>query len=71
MTKVPKKRDPKANPIQGNPWVMPRTPNAEPPPSEKRIPDGKGTRFSTCSRCMGFGGMDGGCPKCGGTGFID
>ena len=29
------------------------------------------SRFSICRLCNGFGGMDGGCPRCGGTGFSD
>lgn len=71
MAKAPKKRDPAQNPLQGDKWTLPSTPQLKPTPSQERPQVDTSTRFSTCTRCMGFGGMDGGCPKCGGTGFTD
>lgn len=63
----PQRRNPTENPIVGPGSSTPRpsTPKQEPSGGDSTAPQ----RFQTCSRCMGFGGMDGSCPKCGGTGY--
>lgn len=71
MSRAPKKRDPKLNPLQGNEWVAPRTPTPAATPKAAPKAEEVSSRFTTCKRCMGFGGMGGGCPSCGGTGFTD
>ena len=70
MTKTPQKRDPKLKPLQGNAGIKNGTSTTKGFQTET-IQKAKDTRHTTCTRCMGFGGMDGGCPKCGGTGFSD
>ena len=67
MSKTPKIRDINLKPLKGT--NLQKVDFVKSPPQiteEKKITDSK---FLTCSRCMGFGGMDGSCPKCGGTGF--
>ena len=70
VTKTPQKRDPKLKPLQGNAGIKNGTSTTKGFQTET-IQKAKDTRHTTCTRCMGFGGMDGGCPKCGGTGFSD
>ena len=70
MTKTPQKRDPKLKPLQGNAGIKNGTSSTKGSQTET-IQEAKDTRHTTCTRCMGLGGMDGGCPKCGGTGFSD
>lgn len=71
MNNAPKKRDPKQKPLQGNPWATPRTSAPVEAPKEGTKIESTTSRFTTCKRCMGHGGMDGSCPQCGGTGFLD
>ena len=71
MNRAPKKRDPKQNPMVGNEWVAPRTSKPATAPKAEAKAEPASTRFTTCERCSGAGGMDGSCPKCGGTGFLD
>ena len=70
MTKTPQKRDPKLKPLQGYAGIKTGTSTSKGSQAEA-IQKAKDTRHTTCTRCLGFGGMDGGCPKCGGTGFSD
>jgi hypothetical protein len=70
VTKTPQKRDPKLKPLQGNAGIKNGTSTTKDSQTET-IQEAKDTRHTTCTRCMGLGGMDGGCPKCGGTGFSD
>lgn len=63
----PKRRDPQRQPIVGDLGRRPNTPKPDLPAGAPRT---KPDAFRTCPRCMGFGGMDGGCPKCGGTGYV-
>ncbi len=70
MTKTPQKRDPMLKPLQGNVGIKTGT-NTSKSSQTETIHKVKDTRHTTCTRCMGLGGMDGGCPKCGGTGFSD
>ncbi len=70
MTKTPQKRDPKLKPLQGNAGINTGI-NTSKDSQNEVTQKAKDTRHTTCTRCMGLGGMDGGCPKCGGTGFSD
>lgn len=70
MAKNPQKRDPQLKPLQGITETIVGANKSKVSQTEV-IQKAKDTRHTTCSRCMGFGGMDGGCPKCGGTGFSD
>ena len=71
MPQAPKKRDPKLNSLEGKRGIPPRLDSPALNATEEITQPATSTRFSTCPRCMGFGGMGGGCPKCGGTGFTD
>lgn len=70
LTKKPQKRDPKLKPLQGFSGHQTDSKVSKSPEFDT-IQKPKDTRNTTCKRCMGFGGMDGGCPKCGGSGFSD
>lgn len=71
MAQAPRRRNQQTNPIRstesstttggGNPAAR----NHQASAHSKEFGD-----FTTCTRCRGLGGMDGGCPKCGGTGFM-
>ena len=70
MSKAPQKRDPKLNPLHGSPVIYKDSSTAKAP--QKEITEKlSSTRYLPCTRCMGEGGMGGGCPKCGGTGYSD
>jgi len=71
MTQAPKKRDPSQKPLRGtyNPTpIQPQVNDSEPKGSVSKP---AASKWNTCSRCMGFGGMDGSCPKCDGTGYTN
>ena len=71
MTQAPKKRDPVKNPLKGQNNQPPQKPSISTPTETSVKSTPEDTKWRTCTRCMGFGGMDGSCPKCGGTGFLD
>lgn len=71
MTQAPKKRDPIKNPLRGQNQPSSQKPSTSIPPEKSDVSKPSDTKWRTCTRCMGFGGMDGSCPKCGGTGFLD
>jgi len=70
MSKAPQKRDPKINPFRFNSSVK-STPLSEKEAHQDTTQKVKSSRYLPCTRCMGEGGMGGGCPKCGGTGYSE
>jgi hypothetical protein len=71
VTKIPQKRDPKIKPLLGNHLKNSGSIWSTANLKEELNQTKKDTKFTTCKGCMGLGGMDGNCPKCGGTGFSD
>ncbi len=69
MTKAPKKRDPNQKPIKGINRPVSINSQSDLHTEKDRLSKNQDSKWTTCTRCMGFGGMDGSCPKCGGTGF--
>jgi hypothetical protein len=69
MAQPPKRRDPKQKPLPHAPATSEIHARRSPAPEPKATADESATKWLPCKRCMGFGGMGGGCPSCGGTGF--
>lgn len=71
MTQAPKKRDPSQKPLRGTHNPSPTQIQVNDSVSKEPALKPSTSKWNTCSRCMGAGGMDGSCPKCGGTGYTN
>jgi hypothetical protein len=69
MTKAPERRSPSKNPINRTPNRVGPTP-MQPSKDKEEVPRPPSTKWQTCKGCMGYGGMGGGCARCGGTGYL-
>jgi hypothetical protein len=70
MNKAPKKRNPSINPLPRTTPGAANAPAAKPDKFEVEVSEQPSTKWKTCPGCMGLGGMDGGCRRCGGTGYL-